>query len=99
MVKHVVMWKIKATEGNTKEQNIQKVKEILEAMPPKISEIHSLQVGINFNSKPIAYDLVLITEHKDKEALGNYQVHAEHQKVADFITKVKESGVVVDFEF
>ena len=68
-------------------------------MPSKITEIHSLQVGINFNTKPIACDVVLITEHQDKNALERYQIHPEHQKVAEFIAQIKESGSVVDFEF
>ena len=44
MIKHVVVWKLK--EEN-KAENAKKLKEMLDALPPIISEIKSFQVGIN----------------------------------------------------
>ncbi|MCB1156656.1 MAG: Dabb family protein [Leptospiraceae bacterium] len=99
MVKHVVMWKVKDTKQGTKEENIQKAKELLEALKEKITAISSLQVGLNFSTRPVAFDLVLITEHKDMEALKDYQEHPEHKKVADFIGEVKLETAVVDFTY
>jgi hypothetical protein len=54
-------------------------------------------VGINFSEATVAYDLVLISEFFSKEALSSYQMHPEHVKVADFVGKVCESRVVVDY--
>ena len=92
MIKHIVTWKVK--EEN-KESNMKKMKEMLEALPPKIDVIESLQVGINENGGE--YDLILITEFESFEKLAEYDSHPEHQKVRAFIKGVVDGRVSVDF--
>ena len=47
MVKHIVMWKIKETNGLTKEQTAQQIKEALEGLNGKIEGLRHLEVGID----------------------------------------------------
>lgn len=45
MIKHIVMWEFKDhAEGLTKEENISKVKSMLEALPEKIDFIREMHV-------------------------------------------------------
>ena len=98
VIKHIVMFKFKKfAESNDKLGNTHLLKSYLEALPAKINEIKFLQVGVNFSEATVAYDLVLISEFFSKEALSSYQQHPEHIKVADFVGKVCESRVVVDY--
>jgi len=100
VIKHIVMFKFKRfAESNDKLGNTHLLKSYLEALPAKINEIKFLQVGVNFSEATVAYDLVLISEFFSKEALSSYQQHPEHIKVADFVGKVCESRVVVDYVF
>ncbi|MCC5928209.1 MAG: Dabb family protein [Cyclobacteriaceae bacterium] len=100
MVKHVVMWKFRQqTEDNSAEENKTMLKQKLEELPAVIKEIDSLEVGQNFTVSPAAYEMVLITTHKDREALKAYQVHPKHQEVVAFVSEVASDRVVVDFEF
>ncbi len=106
MIKHIVMWNFKEDyEGNDKETNISHAIKILHTLTEKCIDekgekiIHSLETGINFNDNPAAGDLVLITTHKDKKGLQNYQQHPEHQKVAQFIGGAASDRKVVDFEY
>jgi Stress responsive A/B Barrel Domain len=100
MIKHIVMFKFKKfAENNDKLANIQMTEEKLEALPAKINEIKFFEVGINFSDANVAYDLVLLSEFESKEALFTYQRHPEHIKVADFVHKVCESRIVVDYVF
>ena len=39
MLKHIVMWKFKDAEGKTKEENVEIVKNGLEALPPLVPHI------------------------------------------------------------
>ena len=99
MVKHIVMWQLKEeAEGNSKSENASLVKKKLHELKSIIKEINSLEVGENFNTSEAAFDVVLITTHQNREALKNYMVHPEHQKVAGFIRSVVEDRKVVDFE-
>ena len=98
MIKHVVMFKIKdLAEGSNKEENIQKIKSSLEALPTMIHEIKLFEVGINLTNSSFAYDLVLNSAFESEEDLFSYQGHPEHVKVADFVGKVCESRTVVDY--
>ncbi|MEM7183211.1 MAG: Dabb family protein [Spirochaetota bacterium] len=98
MIKHIVMWTFQASESASKEENIAKAKELLLAMPEQIAQIASLEVGDNFSTRPVAYDLVLITTHNHKQDLQGYIAHPKHQEVAAFIGSVKDKSAVVDFE-
>ncbi len=98
MIKHIVMFKMKdSAEGADKGENIQRIKSKLEALPGKIEEIRFFEVGINSIDTSAAYDLVLCSEFDGKEELFRYQKHPEHVKVAEFVHKVCENRVVVDY--
>ncbi len=98
MIKHIVMFKVRNLPTNLeKERNIQRIKTMLEALPPKIHEIKFFEVGVNFANNGLAYDLVLNSAFASKEDLLSYQRHPEHLKVADFVNQVCESRVVVDY--
>jgi len=92
------MFKLKErADGGEKKENIMALKAMLEALPAKIDEIISFEVGINFLEASVAYDLVLISEFESIEALQSYQKHPEHIKVFDFVVKACESRIVVDY--
>lgn len=98
MLKHIVMWKLKETaEGKSKLENALVMKEMLESLPGKISEIRFLEVGINIMPSDASYDVVLYSEFRDEAALSAYQEHPEHVKVADFVAKIREVRAVVDY--
>ncbi|NLM12270.1 MAG: Dabb family protein [Epulopiscium sp.] len=99
MVKHIVMWRLKdVTDFGSKEEMAKEAKARLEALKDKIEEIVSIEVGINFNSSDMAYDLVLYSEFNNKQDLDTYQVHPEHLKVAEMIKANVVSRAVVDYE-
>ena len=57
-------------EGATKAENARKIKQMLEALPDKISQLKSLEVGINILDSDAAYDAVLITKFDSVETGG-----------------------------
>ncbi len=92
------MWKLKEfAEGNSKEKNALIMKERLEALKNEIPEIKTLEVGINFISSQASFDVVLYSEFETKEALDIYAKHPSHLKVGEFVTKIREERVVVDY--
>lgn len=100
MVKHIVMWKLKDNaEGCTKIDNAEKIKGLLENLKGKISEIKSLEVGINVNTSESAFDAVLVSEFETLEDLNSYQVNPEHKKVSAFVKSVRLDRKVVDYIF
>ncbi len=98
MVRHLVMWKVAATEAATKEENMQEVKVRLMGLEGQIEELKAIAVGINFNPSDAAYDVVLESSFDSQADLDAYQVHPKHEKVRDFVRTVATARVVVDYE-
>jgi hypothetical protein len=99
MIKHVVMWKLKKfAEGADKAGNMQRLKDKLLALTSTIPQIVHLEVGINMLGSDAAYDVVLVSAFRNERDLDIYQNHPDHRVVADFVGKVRESRVVVDYQ-
>lgn len=99
MIKHIVMWKFKDfAEGATKEENIMKVKALLEALPDKIDFIREMHVEINVNPKESMYDAVLISAFDSIEDVERYRIHPEHKKISSFVSLIREGRASVDYK-
>ncbi len=99
MIKHIVMWRLKdSAAGASREENAKKLKQSLEDLKDKIGDIKALEVGINFNSSPAAFDVVLYSEFADRDGLDAYQNHPEHLKIVDFVGEIRTDRAVVDYE-
>ncbi len=98
-VKHIVFFKLKdAAGGRTKAENAREAKARLESLRGKIPGLRAIEVGIDFDRSPAAFDLALTCELDSRAALDAYQKHPLHQEVVAFITGVRESRAVVDYE-
>jgi rhodanese-related sulfurtransferase len=99
MIKHVVMWKLKEfAEGADRAGNAQKLKTKLLALTGTIPQIVHLEVGINMMASDATYDVVLVSAFKNEQDLDIYQNHPDHRAVADFVGKIRENRVVVDYK-
>ena len=96
MLKHIVMWKFKDAEGKTKDENVEIVKNGLEALPPMISHIKKLTFLKNQVECERNFDALLVVETENEEELEKYKVHPEHKKVAAYVAKVTENRGAVD---
>ena len=99
LIKHIVMWKLKEfAEGGDRAENAAIIKTRLETLKDKIEQIKYLEVGININSSEGAFDAVLYSEFNCAEDLKTYKNHPEHVKISEFVSRVREGRVVVDYE-
>ena len=99
MVKHIVMLKLKDTEDRMEKlQNALKLKKAIEDLSYKVDEVKYMEVGLNYNEKPTAFDLVLTSTFDNADALDAYRHDPEHVKVLDFLDRVTEKTAVVDYE-
>ena len=99
MIKHIVMWKFKDfAEGATRQENLLKVKSMLEELPSEIDFIRQIEVNLNVNPKEGMYDAVLISLFDSLEDVNRYRVHPEHKKISAFVSLVREGRASVDYE-
>lgn len=99
MVKHVVFWKLKkSAQGKSKAENAQLMKDKLEALVGKIPGLLALEVGVDFSQSGSSADIALYSTFANREDLGNYLRHPEHEAVVPFIVKVVAERQVADYE-
>ena len=99
MIRHVVLWKFKdSAQGKTKEQNMAVVRDELYALVPLISEIKAMEIVFDVKHTSASMDVALIADFESLDTLGVYAVHPEHVKVADYVGKVTENRIVIDYE-
>ena len=82
--------------GKAKQLSVEFKKKLLDLVD-KIPELKSMEVGLNINTKPSAFDLVLIAGLDDEDGLNAYRVHPAHVKVLDFMKDIVEKTAVVDY--
>ncbi|MBN2173276.1 MAG: Dabb family protein [Bacteroidales bacterium] len=99
MVKHVVMLKLKEYDNSAQKlENALKLKKAIEGLKIFIDELKFIEVGLNFNEKPNAYDLVFTATFNRQEDLEIYRNHPEHKKVLIFLKTISDNSIVVDYE-
>lgn len=99
MIKHIVMWKLKDyAEGRKKEENAKIIKNEIESLRGIIPQIRHIEVGINLNKGEGLYDIVLYSVFDSMEDLESYQNNTHHVKVAEYIGKVREERIAVDYD-
>lgn len=99
MIRHIVMWKFKdEAEGKTKQENMDIVRNRLYSLPAIIPEIRRLEIGYDIKHTDMSADLALITEFETLETLEIYAKHPDHQLVSQYVRKVIDSRVVIDFQ-
>ncbi len=95
MLRHIVMVKFK--DRDAVPQISEKVKQMLINLEETVETLKRMEVGININTRPAAFDVVLTADFDNEEGLNKYRVHPEHVKVLDFLKEVVEKTAVVDY--
>lgn len=93
VIKHVVCHKY----NDKREAEI--IAPMLNSLMGKVPGLLSMETGVDITGGARAYHLVLIATFKDRAGLEVYANHPEHVKVKEYIHKVLESSVAVDFEY
>jgi hypothetical protein len=94
MLVHIVMFQFK--EEN-KIANMNRVKEMLDALPSKINTLSSMEVGIDISRSERSFDMVLVSTFEEPEALNVYATHPAHLEVVSVIKEVTTLSKVVDY--
>ena len=98
MIRHIVSWQLAAADRAEKATAAAGIQVRLDALVGVVEEIRSLQVGFDVAGGD-NWDVVLIADFDDLEAVVRYQVHPEHQKVGAFIRSVVSQRMAVDIPF
>ena len=99
MIKHIVMWKLKAQDAAGKSEAFTAIAEALGSLPPLIPEIHSFHIGQDLAETDGNWDVVLVIDYKTTADLATYISHPAHVEAAAVPRGLTAERAVVDFEF
>lgn len=92
------MWNLLAfADGQSRSENIIRMKSWLLSLPNDIPQIISWEVGCNLNDQEDAYDIILISTFDSLDDLKIYQGHEAHLNAKDKIRKVRLNRKFVDY--
>ena len=96
MVKHIILWKLKAEHNNTEVKK--GIKQNLEGLLGKIPGLLEISVQTEGLASSNA-DVMLYSVFDDENALKGYAVHPDHVYVADtYVRPFTQTRLCLDFE-
>lgn len=100
MIRHIVMFKLKATEGMSEYDNALEAKNRFEDVIANVKELKKGELVINSADAPESnYTIALICDFDDIEGLNAYQVHPVHKEFGGFIAEIKTDRACIDYEY
>ena len=98
MIRHIVLWKLGADDADTRALHAEKIAADLMALRGVVPEILDITVAPNAAYAGQNWDIGLIADFADIEALERYQVHPQHQEIVAFVRSVVSDRASVDFK-
>ena len=96
MVKHIVCFKLRDAD----DAKALRVREILLSMVGNVPTIRHIEAGCDFLHSGRSYDVVLLVDVDDRDALDAYAMDPYHCKIVKtYMHAVVETSVTVDYEY
>lgn len=100
MIKHIVMFKLKDTEGKTAYENALEAKERFNDVIANVKELKKGEIVINSKDADQSnYTISLLCDFDTIDDLNAYQVHPAHVAFGKFIGTVKTDRACIDYEY
>ncbi|WP_243064884.1 Dabb family protein [Humibacter sp. RRB41] len=96
-LRHVVTWKVAGDTDDERERLKAEFRDRLLSLPPQIDVIREFEVGLNDAGAADNYDVVLVSEFDDEDALQTYIHHPVHQEVVAFVRANTVGRAGVDY--
>ncbi len=98
-IRHIVIWKLVATDEAGKAHAVAEIRNALEPLVEHIPELISLKVTPNVAYFDVNSDVVLVADFASLEDLEAYAAHPRHVEAGGSIKPFIASRVAIDFEF
>lgn len=98
MIRHVVMWKLNATDSEGKKTAADAMAAALEPLVGQIDGLEALAVRANTANAEANWDVILVSDHTSVEALAVYATHPLHVIAGAVVKANTRERASVDFE-
>lgn len=97
MLRHIVTWKMNGQTADLRQQQTEEVAKALRELKGVVPSVQELAVYANELHADKNWDVVLVADFADSDALDKYNAHPEHQEVVKLISKHAADRAGVDF--
>ncbi|MEV8254335.1 Dabb family protein [Rhodoglobus sp. NPDC076762] len=98
MIRHVVMWKLKAEDGAGKKTASDAIAAALQPLVGQIDGLEALTVRADATAVDSNWDVILVSDHTTPEALVAYGTHPLHVEAGAVVKANTRERACVDFE-
>lgn len=98
MIKHIVMWKVRGDDAQTRARNLELLKSEFESLRGRVPGLLRLEIGVDESRIDYACDVVLYSEFASRQALAAYAEHPEHLRVKRTLGDLRIARHQVDYE-
>jgi hypothetical protein len=98
MIRHIVLFTLASDDQQQRAADAAALKQRLEGLVGQIPGLQSLTVKTDLGEVDGHFDIALVSDHDDNEALRGYQAHPAHVEAGAFVKTVVDKRAVVDFE-
>ena len=98
MIRHIVLWKLKAEDAAGREQAVAAIAGALEPLAHVIPGIANLVVRANVAYEDVNWDVALVGDYESVAALDAYQVHPEHVAAVQIVRANVRERASIDYE-
>lgn len=97
MIRHIVMWRVRAETEQERALNRNTVKQAFESLQGRIPGMHRLEIGLDNSRVDYACDVVLLSDFETQAALDAYATHPEHLHVRTLLGDLRVARHQVDY--
>lgn len=98
MIRHLVMWNVRADSPEQKARHIETLRQCFEGLNGRIPGLLHMHVGVDQSHVDYACDVVLYSEFESAQALAAYATHPEHLRVKAELGDMRTDRHQVDYE-
>lgn len=98
MIRHIVEFKLAATDPAQRAKDADGIREHLTALVGAIPGLRGMTVSPDLGLVDTHWDVVLVSDHDDNAALEGYQAHPAHKEASAWVSTVVTDRAIVDFE-
>lgn len=98
MIRHIVLWKLKAQDAEGKAVSTTAIAGALEPLVGVVPGLESLKVSPNVAYLETNWDVALVADYPTVADLEAYQVHPAHVAAAAIVREHTAERATVDFE-
>lgn len=96
-IRHIVAWKLAAEDAGARAEQAKRISDDLNALRDVVPSIIDITVGPDVVGGG-NWDVALVADFADADALDEYQHHPAHQAVVGYVRSVVSDRVAVDIE-